>query len=322
MPVIIDSPVFIFSLDFELIWGAINPPKPDYNLLTFLKKAGGVKLRACISFLLNTFEKYNVPVTWATVGHLFLDPLDCEKQYLHVCSSRYIYGKNFFADLFEEDPSLFCGGDIVEEILSSPVGHEIGYHSFSHSLFTEIPREDADMEIKRGLELAREFGLNLKSFVFPGNKIAHVDLLKKYGFKIYRGKTSGRYNFEQPPLYRKVNGTIDKIVASPVLPIWEDGIWSISSSMFFCDPQIPISLLLRSRIGLERAIRSRKVFHIFIHPWNLLCYGSLRRDLTIFLKWLSRKRDKGKIEVMTMGDFADYLNRYLKCEVNLMVCNP
>ncbi|MHA1835071.1 MAG: polysaccharide deacetylase family protein [Candidatus Baldrarchaeia archaeon] len=301
------SSVFIFSLDLELIWGAINPP--DYSLLILLKKAGGVKLRACIYFMLDLFERYKVAATWAAVGHLFLDYLsEHEEQGFNLHSNSCLSSKNLFTSLLREDPLLLYGKDIVEEIMSSHIDHEIGYHSFSHPIFTSITREAAEMEIKRGIELAKEFGLNLKSFVFPRNEIAHVDLLKKYGFKIYRGKPAGRYDVKQPFLRRKVNGAIDKLVAPPVLPVWENGIWSISSSMFFCDTQIPISLLLRSRIGLERSIRSKKVFHVFMHPWNLLCYESLRRNLTVFLKWLSKERDKGKIEVMTMGEFADYLN--------------
>ncbi|MCK4528757.1 hypothetical protein KAW18_15425 [candidate division WOR-3 bacterium] len=61
-------------------------------------------------------------------------------------------------------------------------------------------------------------------------------------------------------------------------------------------------------MGLYRAIRSKKVFHIFLHPHNLLMYPSLKDDLDRFLGIVAKKRDEGKIEVMTMGGFSEVLN--------------
>ena len=307
-----NNSVFIFSLDLELIWGAINPP--DYNLLVLLKKAGSTKLRSCIHFLLKLFERYDIPVTWATVGHIFLEhSLNWEENF-NILLDDFSSNKYLFTNLLKEDPLLFYGRDIIEEIISTRTNHEIGYHSFSHPIFTKINRETAEMEIKKGVELAKKLGINLHSFVFPRNEVAYVDLLKKYGFKIYRGKSIKRYKLKKSFLRQKVNSIIDKIVASPVLPIRQNGIWCIPSSICFYDPKVPISLLFRSKIGLKWSIKSKKVFHIFMHPWNLLCYKSLQRDLTIFLNWLSKEKDKRKIKVMTMSNFAEYLNKLKKCK--------
>lgn len=79
--------------------------------------------------------------------------------------------------------------------------------------------------------------------------------------------------------------------------------------MCFCDPQIKFSVLLRAKLGLYRAIRSKRVFHVFLHPHNLLMYPSLKDDLDKFLRIVAKKRDEGKIEVMTMGEFSEVLNR-------------
>ena len=98
------------------------------------------------------------------------------------------------------------------------------------------------------------------------------------------------------------------MIAPPTEPKWKDGIWKIPSSMYFCDPQIKFSLLPRARMGLYRAIRSKKVFHIWLHPHNLLVYPSLEDDLDRFLGVVSKKRDEGKLEVMTMGEFCDVLD--------------
>jgi hypothetical protein len=98
------------------------------------------------------------------------------------------------------------------------------------------------------------------------------------------------------------------MIAPPAEPKWMDGIWMIPTSMFFCDTQIRFSVLPRAKLGLYRAIRSKKVFHIFLHPHNLLMYPSLKDDLDKFLAFVAKKLGEGKIELMTMGEFVEVLD--------------
>ena len=305
-----DNPIFIISLDVESIWGYISEPT---NKAISLMKNDGNKVRGCTDILLNLFGKHNIPATWAVVGHLFLDHCECEDGIPHKNMPRFKedwYSTDPCTDI-QKDP-LYYGTDIVEEILSNRIEHEIGYHSFSHVIFSECSREVAEAEIKEGVRLAKEFGITFKSFVFPENKIGHVDILKENGFKIYRGENLTRGNINQNILIRKFNGGIDKMIAPPTEPKWMDGIWKIPSSMYFCDPQIKFSVLPRAKIGLYMALISKKVFHIFLHPHNLLLYPSLKDDLDKFLALVSKKRGEGKIEVMTMGEFGEILNDMVK----------
>jgi len=303
----INKPIFLISLDTELIWGSVLSPSSE---AVSLMKKDSKKVRGCIDTLLALFKKHRTPATWAVVGHLFLDHCECEDGILHKDMLRFKedwYSFDPCTDI-QKDP-LYYGKDIVEKILSSRIEHEIGYHSFSHVVFSECSREVAEAEIKIGGKLAKEFGITLKSFVFPWNKIGHVDILKKHGFKIYRGDnltiTSG---MNQNILIRKFNGGINRIIAPSTEPKWMNGIWEIPSSMFFCDPQIKLSVLPRAKLGLYRAIRSKKVFHIYLHPHDLLRYSSLKYDLDKFLMIVAKKRDEGKLEVMTMGEFGDVLD--------------
>ena len=301
-----DQPTFIISLDTELIWGyvAYLPSKA-----VSLMENDDTKVRGCIDTLLNLFEKHNIPATWAVVGHLFLDHCECEDGTSHKDMPRFKedwYSTDPCTDI-QRDP-LYYGKDIVEKILSNQIEHEIGYHSFSHVVFSECSREVAEAEIKEGIKLAKEFGITFKSFVFPENKVGHVDVLKENGFKIYRGENLGRCDINQSFLIRKFNGGIDKMIAPPAEPKWMDGIWEIPSSMSFCDPQIKLSILPRAKLGLYRAIQTKKVFHVFLHPHNLLMYPSLKDDLDKFLAFVAKKRDGGEIAVMTMGEFAVVLD--------------
>ena len=302
----IAKPIFIISLDMELLWG--YAATPAHNAVRLIKN-DDKKGRGCIDILLNLFEKHNIPATWAVVGHLFLDHCESEDGIPHKDMPRFKedwYSYDPCTDI-QRDP-LYYGKDIVEKILSNRIEHEIGYHSFSHVVFSECRREVAEAEIKEGIKLAKEFGITLKSFVFPDNKIGHVDVLKENEFEIYRGRNRTRGNVNQNILIRKFNGGINKVLVPLTEPEWKDGIWEIPSSMYFCDPQIKFSVLPRAKLGLYRAIRSKKVFHIFLHPHSLLMYPSLKDDLDKFLAFVSKKRDESEIEVMTMGEFVKVLN--------------
>lgn len=304
----LDKPQLIISMDTELLWGSTTIDK-----LNFLKSKGDLR-KNTIYRLLRLFKKYKIPVTWAIVGHLFLEKCDKSSCLVWRNIEEHNYRRDWYIDPFssiKEDPSYY-GSDIVESILNDPIDHEIGYHSFSHPRFNEISREMAEDELKEAKKIEKEWGIKLKSFVFPRDEIAHVDLLKQNGFEIYRGVKTRKYNPKQILPVRKLQGGIDKVIAPPVEPRWVDSIWAIPSSMFFCDPQLKFSVLPRAKIGLNRAINSNKVFHVFLHPWNLLLYNRLKDDLDEFLSYVSKKRDKGEVDVMTMGELADKLN-YKDC---------
>lgn len=307
---LLDKPVFTISLDVELLWGMIHEnaklAKSYINLLINDPQGG----RGAIVFLLSVFEKYAIPATWAIVGHLFLESCERKEGVAHKDMPRP--RDNWYS----VDPCtgihsapLYYGSDIIERVLSSPIEHDIGYHSFSHPIFTECSREVAQAEIETGVKLAQRSGIVLRSFAFPQNQVAHVEVLKENGFHIYRGATHRKWDSSQSVLKRKLSGGIDKVIASPVMPLWEDGIWQIPGSMLFYDPQIPFSLLPRAKLGIERAIRGNKVFHIFLHPHNLLAQPALGKILDGLLSTVAQKRDEGKLQVMTMAELASYLNK-------------
>jgi len=299
------EPTFVISLDVELLWGAVLHPKSKgASLLINDEKKG----RGNTDLLLSLFEKYDVPATWAVVGHLFLDQCQRENGVPHPEMPRFKdgwYSVDPCSDI-QKDP-LYYGKDIIEKVKSSPVGHEIGYHSFSHVPFSECSREVAEAEIDSGLRVAEEFGVTLESFVFPYNKVGHVDVLKAKGFKVYRGQDLGVIMNKSFPM-GMIGAAIDKTIPPPVKPKWRDGIWEIPSSAVFWDPQFPFTLLPRTKMGILWSIRSNRIFHIFLHPHNLLSQPSLERELDELLAFVSEKREEGKLSVATMGELASYLN--------------
>ncbi len=297
-------PVFTLSLDTELAWGfVLNPEHRNLALL----RSNLQQARETIHFLLKLFEKYQIRATWAIVGHLFLSPGE-EKSTISSELPQFKEGWldwSFYQSM--NNNPLYWGRDIVEKILASPIDHDIGLHGFFHLPFSQCSRAVAKAEIELGIKAADRFGINPKSFVFPQNKIGHIDVLKENGIEIYRGKDLRWWREKQERLIRKFDSGIHKMIAAPASPIYQDGVWELPASTYFCAPGLPFTVLPRCRLGLERTIRGKKVFHIWLHDWSLLLYDRLAADLEYFLALVTRKRNEGKIEVMTMGEIASSL---------------
>ncbi|MFC1985408.1 polysaccharide deacetylase family protein [Chloroflexota bacterium] len=307
----LDTAIFMISVDVELLWGYVL--YPTKNTITALRSDPSSG-RDSFEQLLGIFEKYNIPATWAFVGHLFLDHCDKEDGIVHKNMPR------FKDDWYSIDPGtdiisapLYYGKDIVEKILSSPIKHEIGYHSFSHVPFSECSRQVAEAEIRAGVELAKEFGVNLKSFVFPENKVGHVDVLKENGFNAYRvfGSWSQKHGDASPnSLTRRINAVIKGLMPPSSTELKRlDGICETQASMHFGDaPLLELFLVPRAKLGVYRAIKTKSIFHIFLHSHSLLVSPSPANKLERFLKFVSKKREEGVLEVMTMDDLASRSN--------------
>jgi hypothetical protein len=299
----VGEPVLTISLSLELIWGYVNT---DTKRVKQLKKDPTHGRRA-VRGLLGLLDKYEVPATWAVIGHLFLDHCDKDSGEPHKDMPR------FRGNWYDVDPCtnmhqapLFYGRDLVEEIISSKVDHEIGYHSFSHVIFSECSEEVAEAEIKKGIEIAKkEYSIDLRSFIFPQNKIGHIDLLRKYGFTAYRGENLWQSTLSSSLFRSVLNAQLNSMVPHPAKPRWENGILNIPTSMLFPSSPFPLSGLLKAKLGLLRTIRNGGVFHISMHSESLL--GALiSNQLSIFLSYAHRKKEQGKLRILTMAELASY----------------
>lgn len=292
------KPVLVISIDTELGWGFIL--NPENEILDLLRRDPG-RGRTGTRLLLEMFEKYGVPATWATVGHLFLGESDRE-QLVHRELPQFEEGVidwDYYGGL--RDDVLFRGEDVVESIMACPAEQELGLHSFFHVLFPGCSRRVAESEIDLGIKAANRFGIDFKSFVFPDNQIAHLDVLRNSGFRIYRSEPRGYF-------IRMARRAMSEFLPSPVSPRNRDGIWEIAGSVEFGYPLLPVSELPGARFGLRRAIWAHRVFHVHLHPWNLLLNQTVAGDLDAFLALAAQRRDEGGLEIMTMGELADRLD--------------
>lgn len=244
------SGIFCISIDFELLWGRKDMPNLEY----FEDRIPDE--RKVIDKLLSLFKKYNIPATWATVGKIF-----------------------------EKGDSNYSGLDIIKNI-KTVLNQEIGSHSYTHPVFTDISKNEAVIEFN---------SFKQKSFVYPRNKIKYLDELKKAGFKLYRGADDNQFELlipRFPPVHNP------RIVS---------GLLNIQGSMYFVSGRglkrfIPKNVrYFKSVLGIENAIKQKKIFHLWFHPMDFVDDSQkLFSDFEKILKYTSLKRDSGELQILNM----------------------
>lgn len=275
---------FCISIDTELLWG-----RRDLDLTAFTVYAK--KVRSIIKKLLNLFDKYDMPATWAIVGKLFLPP--------------------------KKENDLWHGKDIVLEIAKHK-NQEIACHSFSHIIFgsSDCSPKRAEEEIKNCLEIAEKNNLKLYSFVFPQNSIGHLDILKKHGFICYRGNDP--YWFRRFGPIKKFLQIIDFLfcLTPPTSKAFVDkkGLVNIPGSMFYVSRWglrkfMPcFCWTIKAKKGIGRAIKQGKIFHLWFHPITLSGNDNdikiLLQGLEEILQYANNLRAQGLLEIKTMKEIA------------------
>lgn len=291
----------IFSADFEMAW-AFRFSKTKRNE-TITK---GIQERKNIPKLLDLFEKYDIPVTWATVGHLFLS--ECKRgqdglPHSGMPRPKFFENRNWSfseGDWYQHDPCsnkitdpAWYAADLIEKIVSSGVKHEIGCHTFSHLDFTykNCPKDLADAELDECINYASKIGIALKSMVFPGGTSGNYESLVERGFICYRKPL--KYHIDLP--------CIDKydLVAIP-------SSLGLDKDPYGWDKEFHLKII---RLYLEKAARHKLICHFWFHPSMDQWY--LENIMPEVIKLVSNYRELGKIEIKTMCEFADHYKSIL-----------
>ncbi|MFC2110890.1 polysaccharide deacetylase family protein [Bacteroidota bacterium] len=251
--------VLLLSADFELAWAwrYTKSSKNPYGK-TILKAR---KERENIPQLIKLCEQYNIPITWLTVGHLFLESCEKVNGIVHPDIIRPNHFENNYwkftgKDWLEYDPcsnvndaTEWYAPDLIKMIKESPVNHEIGCHTFSHiDCRDEVcSPEQLKIELQECKKLAKERGLKLKSFVHPGHTIGNLDILANEGFTNFRTD------------YRNVLG----------YPVKHDnGIWELqqTAEIAYRKEWTVDYHIKRYNMIIDRAIKSSSVCVLWFHP--------------------------------------------------------
>jgi len=294
--------IVVLSADFEMAWAF------RYSRTRQSEAAeAGINERNNIPLLVDMFEKHDIPVTWATVGHLFLGECtrgDGSRAHSDMPRPAYFSNRNWSynsGDWYDHDPCtdmvrdpVWYASDLVDLILKSSAGHEFGCHSFSHCDFTyaNCSKEMADAELDASIAAASSKNIRLRSMVFPGGTFGNYESLAERGFTCYR----------RPMKYH-----IDMCNTDP------HGLVVIPSSFGLGrDPygwSAKFHLMIIERFLLAAA-RHRLVCHFWFHPSLDRWY--LDNVMPSAISLIATLRDSGMIRVMTMGDLADEYRSTLK----------
>jgi hypothetical protein len=197
------------------------------------------------------------------------------------------------------------------------VPQEIGTHSFSHVIFDGCTRETAASELAACERAAREMGIELRSFVFPRNRVAHLDTLGAHGFVCYRAPEPAWYeSLRLPAPLKRLAHLADLLrAAEPPVVLPEstaEGVWKIPASMLYFPMHglrrhIPLALRVRRAAkGIHAAVRQRAIFHLWLHPTNLADETeAMFLGLREILAEVASRRAAGEIDVVPMAGVAE-----------------
>lgn len=274
------------SIDLELAWGVWD--KLSDGTLRNCETAE----RPIVERLVRLFEDYEISATWAIVGRL-----------LERDQTRS--GEAWYAP------------DLVERIRRARVPQDIGSHSYAHPYFGESSVDRLRDDLLAARRIHDHYGLPFTSFVFPRNQVAHLDLLRGAGVRVFRSVDHGWHIAVRDRLGTsagRLANLADKVLPIPpavVHPIDHDGLIELPSSMLLLSRSglrravLPATLIAKARLGLERARRQRGVFHLWFHPSNFYHDTNGQLDaLTQILRSACDQRGRGQLAIQPMSTFA------------------
>lgn len=317
---------FVISLDFELHWGV-----RDQFLVNGAYTANLEGARTAVPKMLELFEKFDVAVTWATVGFLFARSKEELLSFYPNVRPNYTDKKyDPYRELLgngEEDDPLHYAPSLLEQIKTTPK-QEIGTHTFSHYYCLEAGQtaEAFRYDLLSAIAIAKIWDLEIHTIIFPRNQVnpEYVKILLELGITIYRdNEPSWFYSAaatDEHSLPKRAGRLIDTYV--PLTPHnlgeWEkikqaNGLYNIPSSRFLrpYSPKLAgLESLRLHRIcqGITRAAKENKIYHLWWHPHN---FGIYQDENLAFLKKIlghvAKCREQYGLESLTMQGVVERL---------------
>lgn len=326
---------FVISFDFEMAWGLRQSARDD------TRYQGVERVREVVAGLLDIFARHRISGTWATIGHLMVRRADCVEGRFPFDWPAPLYPW-FEGGWFEGVPRVdepgaerFYAPDLIRMLLDCPAHQEIGAHTFSHVMVGHpgCTEPIARAEFAACQRLARQWGRALRSVVFPWNRYGHLRVLEETGYKCYRAINSEWYWLGMPErlgtrlgnsgFWRAARlGTLplrfvdEYFRLTPPLPAARrvGGLWEIPHGMFFpgfmgVAKYVPADArVARAEKGLNAAARGGRIFSLYTHPENFLPEpGRLLEAFERICAAAARLRERGEIEILTMGQIAERL---------------
>jgi len=169
------------------------------------------------------------------------------------------------------------GKDLIEAIKNTIAHHEIASHSFSHVDFSdeETTKEIAEYEITQSAKFLRQYDSQLRTFIFPNNHPAYLDLIKDAGFNAYRVRENQEVKKDTYGLYQ--------------FPL---GIW-LSPQAF-----VPKDLIKLINTGISR----KQIVNFWCHLFEFDSASQFKSFFESIFAHIESCQKTGKIETLTVRD--------------------
>ncbi len=310
----------VVSLDLELCWGRFDKvPVP-------VLEADAAEERIQIKRLLALLDRYEIPATWAIVGHLMLGGCARHDGAAHAEVRPRPEYSWFPKDWYAYDPCTsaiqspgWYAPDILEWIRETRVRHEIASHSFAHIYYgdPECGATAARADLIAAVAAASQHDVPLRSFVFPRNQVGHLDVLRAQGIRAYRGADPTRFRRTKGVLYKTLS-FLDQLLGLPPKAVRAEevmpGLWNIPGNHFYMArngirKMIPMASRVRKgKQGIRQAIRTGGVYHLWFHPFNLNADAdAMLSGLEQLFAYARRLRDQGVLDISTMDNYCAHL---------------
>lgn len=311
----------VVSLDFELFWGM----RDVVTLEAYRANLEGSP--AAIRRMLDVFEQREIHATWAVVGLLFAK--DAEQARRFAPRVRPSYRARELSPfealdrkLVDRAPQCYFAPESIAEIRKRP-HQEIGTHTFSHYYCNETGQtaEQFDADLAAAVAIAKEFGVELRSLVFPRNQSnrEYLPILARHGITSYRGLTGSwafthsrsklgtlvrrgaRLADNYAPLWPALPTRVERLKGAPV---------NIPGSRFLrpYNPrlrQLDPLRFHRMQTEMTRAAENGHIYHLWWHPHNFGVHTSENLQmLDRLLEHASTLRRRFGFRSVNMGELA------------------
>lgn len=255
----LNKAMLIFSNDVDAgtpNLGVLNESKRDSDVNLHLSEYTVGKLEEmCIPLTLKVFDEFDIKMTFGVRGQL-----------------------------------AEVSNKVLELIRDSSVKHDIGAHGYYHRKFTKLTSVEAEDELRLISEGFRKYGVIPKTFIFPRNCVAHLDLLEKHNYFCYRGHGS----VTEDCMY------IEKL----------GHLYNVHPSIFISRA----SNLHTLKKILDVSVERRLPLHVWFHFWGFgrdeeSVSKTAAKLLIPFFQYAEEKRENGLLTFETMLSAAQKIER-------------
>jgi peptidoglycan/xylan/chitin deacetylase (PgdA/CDA1 family) len=286
--------------------------------------------RTLITRLLTLLDRYEIPATWAMVGHLMLERCARDANgHAHPEAQPRPAFLWLPYDWYHFDPCTsaekapgWYAPDILRSVKAARTRHEIASHSFAHIYYGDpaCSPEVAEADLRTAIKAAARKGIALKSFVFPRNQVGHLEILRKAGILAFRGMHPFEDHKHGPfmTLLLKPFSALGQLLGHPPTPVQAQealpGLWDLPGNHYFrarrgCRRILPPGTEARiGKRGIDQAVRSGELYHAWFHPYNLQQNPQeMFANLETLFAYAAHMREQGLLDILTMGDYAERL---------------